>query len=149
MRYVDQIKDELRMDKKIYKKYYRAGIYSISIGNKIVYIGKSKNMLFRIAEHICGIQNQNSKKPHKYKILALAKFFGYPVNFDVLYYAKSQDVDDEIGFKEAELINEIQPVLNYQIPNLINYHHFSVNKAANTISLQEIIKGQENKTDLI
>ncbi len=36
-------------------KYDHAGIYSISLGNTLVYIGKSVNMLERIAAHYVGI----------------------------------------------------------------------------------------------
>lgn len=37
-------------------KYEHAGIYCIKIDDKIVYIGKSKNMLRRIADHYVGIR---------------------------------------------------------------------------------------------
>jgi hypothetical protein len=39
----------LRKNKELLDKYENAGIYSISIDDKLVYIGKSHNMLKRIA----------------------------------------------------------------------------------------------------
>ena len=46
-------------------KYEFAGIYCIKVDNEIVYIGKSGNMLRRIAQHYAGIQMGTEKKiPH-------------------------------------------------------------------------------------
>lgn len=136
MTYKEQIVEQLKKDQYIYHKYNSAGIYSISIGDKLVYIGKSQMMLYRIAEHMIGIQRG---KQHKYQIMRLAKQKGYEINFDVLYYAKTGNVVDEIGMKEAEFINEYIPPLNYQIPCLGNYHSYRVNKTAKTIALMEIL----------
>ena len=43
-------------------KYEFAGIYCIKVDNEIVYIGKSGNMLRRIAQHYAGIQMGTEKK---------------------------------------------------------------------------------------
>lgn len=51
------------------KKFEYAGIYCIKLDNRIVYIGKSHNMLKRIAYHYVGIKKQSEKK---YRILAEA-----------------------------------------------------------------------------
>ena len=50
-------------------KYDHAGIYCIKLDNQIVYIGKSTNMLYRVAEHYVGIQTGSETK---YRILAEA-----------------------------------------------------------------------------
>ena len=50
-------------------KYDHAGIYCIKIDSTIVYIGKSRNMLRRVAQHYVGIKTQKEKK---YRILAEA-----------------------------------------------------------------------------
>ena len=50
-------------------KYEHPGIYCIKIDNQIVYIGKSRNMLVRIAEHYVGIKQGSERK---YRILAEA-----------------------------------------------------------------------------
>ena len=50
-------------------KYDHAGIYCIKIDNIIVYIGKSTNMLRRVAEHYAAIKGQETRK---YRILAEA-----------------------------------------------------------------------------
>lgn len=49
-----------------------------------MYIGKSHNMIQRVAQHYVGIQSQSERK---YQILAEARRKGYPIRFDVLYYA--------------------------------------------------------------
>lgn len=38
------------------EKYEHAGIYCIKIDSTIVYVGKSRNMLRRVAEHYVAIQ---------------------------------------------------------------------------------------------
>ena len=118
-------------------KYEHPGIYSISIGDKLVYIGKSTNMLERLAAHIDNTQN-NRDKSNKYDVFREAIKRGMNIQFDVLYDAKTAD-KDEIGFKEAELINQYLPPLNYQLPLLDNYHRFKTNKKAQTITLDEIL----------
>ena len=105
-------------------KYEFAGIYCIKVDEKIVYIGKSGNMLRRIAQHYVGIQRQTEKK---YAVLAEARRRGHNINFDVLYYAKSTRYADkltEIGEKEGKYIRKYQPILNTQIPKEDDWHKF-------------------------
>lgn len=93
-------------------KYEFAGIYCIKIDNQIVYIGKSGNMLRRIAQHYAGIQKGTEKK---YRIIAEARRKGHNITFDVLYYAQSSRYVDklaEIGEKEGEYIRKHRPPLN-------------------------------------
>lgn len=107
-------------------KYEFAGIYCIKIDQEIVYIGKSGNMLRRIAQHYAGIQKETEKK---YRILAEARRRGHNINFDVLYYAKSHRYADklaEIGEKEGEYIHKYNPILNTQIPKENDWSHFDV-----------------------
>lgn len=107
-------------------KYEFAGIYCIKIDQKIVYVGKSGNMLKRIAQHYAGIQKETEKK---YRILAEARRRGHNINFDVLYYAKSHRYADklaEIGEKEGEYIHKYNPILNTQIPKEEDWSHFDV-----------------------
>ncbi len=105
-------------------KYEHAGIYCIKIDEKIVYVGKSGNMLRRIAEHYAGIQMGTEKK---YRIMAEARRKGHNIGFDVLYYARSRRYADklaEIGEKEGEYVRKYQPVLNTQIPKEDDWHQF-------------------------
>jgi excinuclease UvrABC nuclease subunit len=37
-------------------KYSKPGVYSISIGERLVYVGKARDMLVRIANHIKEIE---------------------------------------------------------------------------------------------
>ena len=117
-------------------KYEFAGIYCIKVDETIVYIGKSGNMLRRIAQHYAGIQRQTEKK---YAVLAEARRRGHNINFDVLYYAQSTRYADklaEIGQKEGEYIRKYQPILNTQIPKEEDWKHFEVRE----IDAQTIIE---------
>ena len=69
------------------QKYEHPGIYCIKLDDQIVYIGKSENMLRRVAEHYVGIQKETEKK---YRILSEARRKGHPITFDVLYDAKGK-----------------------------------------------------------
>lgn len=60
--------------KGLAEKYEHPGIYCIKVDDEIVYIGKSHNMLKRVAQHYVGIQKQSNKK---YRILAEAQRKGH------------------------------------------------------------------------
>lgn len=123
----------------LYEKYGHPGIYTISIESKLVYIGKSMDMLKRVAQHIIEIEEPTN---HKYKILRQAKDEGYKIGFDVIYNAietEEQKIFDEIGEEEGNQIRKYFPQLNYQIPKKNNYHSYFTNKHAKTITLEEIM----------
>lgn len=64
----------------------------------------------------------------KYCILAENQRQGRNVVFDVMYYAKSKkykDIEEEIGYKEGELIRQYMPMLNTQIPKEENWRKFT------------------------
>lgn len=110
--------------KGLANKYRHAGIYCIKIDTDIVYVGKSANMLRRIAEHYVGIKTGSEKK---YRILAEARRRGHPITFDVLYYAKSKGIANqlaEIGEKEGEYIRHYMPILNTQIPKAEDWNKY-------------------------
>ena len=114
--------------KGLAEKYEHTGIYCIKIDNKIVYIGKSGNMLRRIAQHYAGIEKGTEKK---YRIISEAERKGHPISFDVLYYAKSRRYADklaEIGEKEGEYIRLHKPILNTQIPREENWETWNVSE---------------------
>ena len=120
-------------------KYEHAGIYCIKIDNQIVYIGKSANMLRRIAQHYAGIKMQTEKK---YRIISEAERKGHTISFDVLYYAKSRRYADkiaEIGEKEGEYIREYKPILNTQIPKAENWTNWDINEVDARAILQTIL----------
>ena len=105
-------------------KYRHAGIYCIKIDANIVYIGKSANMLRRIAEHYVGIKTGSEKK---YRIIAEAQRKGHTITFDVLYYAESKGITNqlaEIGDKEGEYIRRHKPILNTQIPKAEDWNKY-------------------------
>ena len=124
------------------EKYNHAGVYSIRIDRKLVYIGKATNMLNRLVDHILEI-GRNEAREHKYAVLREAKDAGHKIDFDVLYYATSASpsaIEREICEKEGELIRAHTPPLNYKIPKQENYKSFTVNKSALSITLQELLK---------
>lgn len=105
-------------------KYEHPGIYCIKLNDQIVYIGKSRNMLERVAAHYVGIMTGSERK---YRILAEVQNKGCPVVFDVLYYANcKQDIENEIGEKEGELIRKYRPILNTQIPKEEDWRKWDV-----------------------
>jgi hypothetical protein len=121
-------------------KYNHAGIYCIKLDNQIVYIGKSTNMLYRVAEHYVGIQTGSETK---YRILAEAVRKNHSITFDVLYDASSfgrEQIQEEIGNMEGEYIRKYRPILNTQIPKADNWRSYEINKTASTITLSEILQ---------
>ena len=115
------------------------GIYSIMIQDKVVYIGKSINLLSRYCSHKKHIYNNpkvdKEAKEHKYRIFKQALDKGYQVRFEILTYCQEQ----ELGESEAIFISQYRPVLNYQYPIVGNHRHWRVNKLAKTITLDQII----------
>lgn len=108
-------------------KYEHAGIYCIRLNGNVIYIGKSHNMLRRIAQHYVGIKRQSERK---YRVMAEAQRKGHAIEFDVLYYAKAPSysaITNEIGEKEGEYIRQYLPPLNSQIPKAEDWHKFDVN----------------------
>lgn len=136
--YTDNVYNWLKR-KGLADKYEHPGIYCIKINGKIVYVGKSRNMLQRIAEHYVGIKTGKEKK---YRIMAEAQHKGHSIDFDVLYYATARTpsaIIEEIGEKEGEYIRQYQPVLNTQIPKAENWHKFDINKLDAASILDSII----------
>ena len=124
------------------KKFQCSGVYSINLNNKTVYVGKSNNILYRMAEHWASIGNP---KENKYKVLAEAKRRNYRITFKVLYTAKSMtkaEIEEEIGEREGYYIRLLQPPLNTQIPKEENWRKFTINKGALNISLDDIMEGE-------
>ena len=140
-RYVDNMYNWLK--KKGYaEKYEHAGIYCIKVDNEIVYIGKSHNMLKRVAQHYVGIKAGSERK---YRIIAEAQRKGHAVTFDVLYYAQSRrysDIADEIGRMESSYIRRHNPILNTQVPRADNWHKFETKQLDVKSILNDILQGE-------
>ena len=134
-KYVQNVCAMLRR-KGLADKYEHPGIYCIKIDSQIVYIGKSQNMLERVAQHFVGVRRGSERK---YRILAEAQRKGQTVGFDVLYYAKSKnkkDILNEIGEKEGEFIRAYRPILNTQIPKAEDWHKWDVSE----VDAREVLK---------
>lgn len=120
-------------------KYEHAGIYCIKIDGHIVYIGKSHNMLKRVAQHYVGIRKQSERK---YRIMAEATRKGHQISFDVLYYASERSysaITEEIGEKEGQYIRRYKPALNAQIPKENDWNQYTTNTTARTITLSSLL----------
>ena len=116
-------------------KYEHPGIYCIKVEGQILYIGKSENMLQRVAEHYVGIRIGSEKK---YRLLSEIQRNGHPIEFDVLYYAQKKResaIREEIGNKEGEYIRQFRPVLNTQIPKAEDWRKWDTN----TVDAAEVI----------
>lgn len=100
---------------------------------KLLYIGKSKNMLKRISAHLAHILYPYCKESysHKYNILRQIE----TIEFDVLSY--NLLLLDET---EGEYIRKYKPPLNTQIPKPEG--GYWVNKKARTITLEEILENE-------
>ena len=125
-------------------KYQHAGIYCIKLDNQIVYIGKSTNMLYRVAEHYVGIQTGSETK---YRILAEAARKNHSIAFDVLYDASSfgrEQIQEEIGNMEGEYIRKYRPVLNTQIPKADNWRSYDVVQVDARKVLQQLLEGNSD-----
>ena len=135
-KYVQNVYAMLRR-KGLADKYEHPGIYCIKIDSQIVYIGKSKNMLERIASHYVGIRQGSELK---YRILWEAREkLDCTIQFDVLYYAQETEIDDiieEIGQREGELIRQYRPLLNTQIPKAEDWRKWDVKP----INAEEVLK---------
>lgn len=132
--YADNVYAILRR-KGLAPKYEHPGIYCIKVAGQIVYIGKSENMLKRIAAHYVGIRTGSEKK---YRLLSEIQHKGHDIDFDVLYYAQSKGyaaIREEIGRKEGEYIRQYKPVLNTQIPKAEDWHKWETN----TVDAAEVL----------
>ena len=121
------------------EKYNHAGIYCIKLDDRIVYIGKSYNMLQRISQHYVGIKTGSERK---YRIIAEVQRKGHVVTFDILYYAKSTShslLEEELGEKEGEYIRFYKPILNYQIPKEEDWRKWDTNKKKTQDILNELL----------
>ena len=118
LQYVREKEKQKIINRGYGEKYNHAGVYSIRIDGKLVYIGKATNMLNRLVDHILEI-GRNEAREHKYAVLREARDTDHRIDFDVLYYATSASpsaIECEICEKEGELIRENLPPLNYKIP---------------------------------
>lgn len=135
--YIQQIVDQGKEQK--YKD--KAGIYAIKVQNKIVYIGKSTNMIVRIASHMRHICEQTPEsESNKYVVLREALKNNIPIEFSVLYYSNSEDIIEDIGNTEGIYIRQYMPILNYQIPKEEDWRRYKVNKIAAKATLNDVLK---------
>ena len=97
------------------QKYERAGIYCIKVDDRIVYIGKSHNMLKRVASHYAAIKGETERK---YRILSEVQRKGHVIGFDVLYYAQETRyaaIKEEIGQKEGAKLTTKKSVASKEL----------------------------------
>lgn len=143
LRKYEQVYSILSQDRSKLDKYRHQGIYTISITiggeKKLLYIGKSQNMLKRLSAHIAHIKYPYVKESYsnKYNVLRGLMDMGITIQFDVIPPGPI-DQDMDLSQREGYWIREKQPPLNYQIPKE-NGKGYTINKKANTITIQEIL----------
>lgn len=125
-------------------KYCGFGIYGIYCNDHLVYIGKSDNMLRRVAEHSVCIYDCYGKeaKGRKYQLLIGARYQGADIRFDVIEKTENNLV--ALGEAEAKQINDKLPILNYQIPIIGNSRRYNTNKRLKTLTINELLEGIDN-----
>lgn len=124
------------------QKYDCYGVYCIKVDDKIVYVGKSRNMLKRVAQHMAEIEETTEK--NMYIVLRDLRA-AHSLAFDTLYTTTEED-DDAIGFAEARLIKEYQPCLNIQFPHLDDYRKYDYRRLAKHITAKEVEQILDNFT---
>lgn len=118
------------------EKYQHPGIYCIKMDGHIIYVGKSKDMLGRIYDHMRILVSENLPKENKYRIIRESKVKGHNISFDVLKYTTYDE--DDLGGTERDYIRELRPVLNAQIPHADNWRKWDTDKRAKYITLTQI-----------
>lgn len=99
----------------------KSGIYAIYCDDKIVYIGKSTNLLTRFIAHqahiFCPYADEYNRP--KYRELRRALSLGHDIKIEVLIYCSKQ----ELNKHEREQILKYLPALNTQIPNAATWYN--------------------------
>lgn len=129
------------VDLGLKNKYNRYGLYKIEVNGKLVYIGKSRDMLTRVANHMFGIDYDT--KSNKYVYLRAARETGYRISFDVLEYTEEDDV--KLGQAEAAAIHKYRPVLNKQLPAFDGSNKWKKNMRAWNLTYEQFIKYLDNE----
>ena len=124
------------VDKGFESKYDHYGIYCIKVDGVIVYVGKSRNMLKRVAQHMAEIEMNTDK--NMYNVLRELKK-NHAISFDVLADT-TEGEDDELGFAEAYAIRHHKPCLNIQYPKMDNYIKYDKIGLGDKITFLEVEK---------
>lgn len=88
-------------------KWKHSGIYAMVVDNKVIYVGKSKDMSVRIMQHIW-----HPDDTKKYWIIDELIAAGYRIEFVPVEYCEVAALTE----RESYWINYYLPPLNYQIP---------------------------------
>lgn len=88
------------------------GIYAITIDDGIVYVGQSKNVYARCAQHIYHIENAVLNQEKKYLLLLSARLGGHRVD---CYQIEICD-QDVLTERENYYIEKFEPCLNILTP---------------------------------
>lgn len=125
------------------EKYKGYGIYCIKVDDMIVYIGKSRDCLQRVAQHMTEIELNTTK--NMYNVLRTLKE-SHKIGFDIM--TKTDEDDDQLGLAEAYAIRRHSPCLNIQYPKMEDYHKFDYCKRAKTITAKEVEEILDNNKKL-
>lgn len=100
------VEDNHLLEKNVYNQ---AGIYAITIDNRIAYVGESKDLRRRCKEHLYNMENASFlKKEPKYSLLLSAKLGGHKIDCMPIKYCG----EDELREREKHYIEKFEPPLN-------------------------------------
>lgn len=88
-----------------------AGIYAITIDGRVVYIGESKNLAQRCAQHIYNVENAMLNQEKKYLLLLSAKLGGHKVDCELVETCNLENRFE----RENYWITTTKPILNKNI----------------------------------
>ena len=112
MKYTE-IDQFVKKNKLLQEVEEKSGIYAITLDNKIVYIGQSKNIYYRCCQHIYNTENAMLNKEKKYLLLLAAKLGGHDIDCKPIDYADP----DCLTELENLYIEQYNPMLNILTPH--------------------------------
>lgn len=118
------------------KELDKSGVYVIKADDKIIYVGESSCLLKRFLSH--KYNTLYGLPEHKYEVFRNLIELGKNIKCEAI---ESFDVDDKENrlYRQAYWINQLNPILNVQIPWLDQPQRYSLNLRAKTITAQQII----------
>ena len=106
-------------------EHARAGIYGIYLEDKLVYIGKSNNMLRRWVQHMEEIEYMGATTV-KYDVLRQAMKLGFQSSFKELIQVNEGGAK-KLGELEGEMIRKHLPPLNQKVPKEEDWQKTTMN----------------------
>ena len=107
---IEQFVKENKLLQEVEKK---SGIYAITLDDKIVYVGQSRDIYQRCCQHIYNTENAMLNKEKKYLLLLSAKLGGHNIDCIPIDYAEPEVLTE----LENLYIEQYNPQLNILTPH--------------------------------